>query len=159
MSMRVKPINSSVKGTMSGIDSRNFLILLGLPAGGVWGSRQLAAVGERPNVLMILVDDLRPDATQVWDLKTCFRQAHPDCVTLSEDFKNNGYHAGALGKIYHREFEAGRPWSEPHRYPRGLVDKPDPQDWRNRSMDRFAPGDSDYVPDTLPALAWCLGLR
>jgi iduronate 2-sulfatase len=153
---------------------------------------ECASAADRPNVLMIAIDDLRPDlgcfgspvaktpnidrlatrgvaftraycqqavcspsrtslltgrrpdATQVWDLHTHFRVALPDCVTLPEYFKNHGYHATALGKIYHRKFEDGRSWSEPHWYPSGLTVDTDPSDWRERKVSRFGPGVSDY---------------
>ena len=153
---------------------------------------ELASAADRPNILMIAVDDLRPDlgcfgspiaktpnidrlaargvvftraycqqavcspsrtslltgrrpdATQVWDLNTHFRVALPDCATLPEYFKHHGYHAAALGKIYHRKFEDGRSWSEPHWYPSGLTVDTDPADWRERSVSRFGPGVADY---------------
>jgi iduronate 2-sulfatase len=43
----------------------------------------------------------RPDTIKVWDLRTDFRAALPNVVTLPQHFKNNGYHARAIGKIYH----------------------------------------------------------
>ena len=61
-----------------------------------------------------LMTGLRPDATKVWDLNTHFRVEQPDCVTLPQYFKSNGYHCSALSKIYHNGFEDGRSWSEPH---------------------------------------------
>jgi iduronate 2-sulfatase len=174
---------------------RWFLVLvgcLGLPTPG-----KIVVAAERPNVLMIAVDDLRPDlgcygsrlaktpnidrlaargvvftkaycqqavcspsrtslmtgrrpdATRVWDLQTHFRVALPDCVTLPEHFKRHGYHAAALGKIYHRNFEDGRSWSEPHWYPSGRTVDTDPQDWREQIVERFGPGTSDYEADTV----------
>ncbi len=90
----------------------------------------------------------RPDATQVWDLKTHFREALPDCVTLPEYFKARGYKTAALGKIYHRKFEDGRSWSMPHWYPSGLTVDTDPADWRKRTVNRFGPGVTDYDADT-----------
>ena len=48
-----------------------------------------------------LLTGLRPDATQVWDLQTHFRDTVPDVVTLPQHFKQNGYHAEWWGKIYH----------------------------------------------------------
>jgi arylsulfatase A-like enzyme len=66
-----------------------------------------------------LMTGLRPDVTKVWDLETHFRAAQPDCVTLPQLFKTNGYHCAALSKIYHKGFEDGRSWSEPHWYPTG----------------------------------------
>jgi uncharacterized sulfatase len=48
-----------------------------------------------------LMTGLRPDTTQVYDLKKHFRTVLPDAVTLSQLFKNNGYFAARVGKIYH----------------------------------------------------------
>ena len=38
-----------------------------------------------------MLTGLRPDATRVWDLETHFRVAQPDCITLPQHFKANGY--------------------------------------------------------------------
>jgi len=38
---------------------------------------------------------------KVADLKTHFRQALPNAVTLPQMFKNNGYYSARVGKIYH----------------------------------------------------------
>src|SRR3546814_2323710 len=43
----------------------------------------------------------RPDATKVWDLKTHFRTALPNVVTLPQYFKQQGYDSRNVGKIYH----------------------------------------------------------
>ncbi len=48
-----------------------------------------------------LMTGLRPDSIRVWDLQTHFRTHRPDAVTLSQHFKNHGYHAECIGKIYH----------------------------------------------------------
>lgn len=48
-----------------------------------------------------LMTGLRPDTTQVYDLKKHFREVMPNVVTLSQLFKNNGYFAARVGKIYH----------------------------------------------------------
>src|SRR5687767_14820174 len=48
-----------------------------------------------------LMTGRRPDATKIYDLETHFRDTIPDVVTLSQHFKDNGYHAQAFGKIYH----------------------------------------------------------
>src|SRR5262249_22994210 len=48
-----------------------------------------------------LMTGLRPDTTRVFDLSYHFRKGLPDVVTLSQLFKNNGYFAGRVGKIYH----------------------------------------------------------
>lgn len=63
-----------------------------------------------------LLTGLRPDTIKVWDLKTHFREARPDAVTLPQHFKNHGCHTRSIGKIYHG---SGKPskdapsWSQP----------------------------------------------
>ncbi len=66
-----------------------------------------------------IMTGLRPDRTKVWDLVTHFRDAQPDCITLPQHFKANGYYCAAINKIYHKGFEDGRSWSEPHWYTAG----------------------------------------
>ncbi len=44
---------------------------------------------------------LRPDTLRVWDLVTHFRENRPDTVTLPQLFKQKGYHAQCVGKIFH----------------------------------------------------------
>jgi uncharacterized sulfatase len=44
---------------------------------------------------------LAPDSTQVWDLKTDFRDTIPSTVTLPQLFQKNGYFTARAGKIYH----------------------------------------------------------
>src|SRR5215216_2329487 len=48
-----------------------------------------------------LMTGRRPDSTKVYDLVTHFRKALPDVVTLPQHFKNSGYYAHGVGKIYH----------------------------------------------------------
>jgi arylsulfatase A-like enzyme len=69
-----------------------------------------------------LMTGLRPDAIKCYDLATHFRQHKPDVVTLPQHFKNHGYHAESIGKVYHPQFKcwdklADRPsWSVPEWY-------------------------------------------
>ena len=48
-----------------------------------------------------IMTGLRPDTIKVYDLDRHFRDEVPDVVTLSQAFKNEGYFAGRVGKIYH----------------------------------------------------------
>jgi iduronate 2-sulfatase len=44
---------------------------------------------------------MRPDYTQVWDLKTRMRDMNPDILTIPQYFLNQGYETSGVGKIYH----------------------------------------------------------
>lgn len=57
-----------------------------------------------------LLTGRRPDTIQVWDLKTHFRQAIPNVVTLPQHFRDNGYFTQSIGKIYHG---SGAPSKDP----------------------------------------------
>jgi iduronate 2-sulfatase len=59
---------------------------------------QLAVCGPSRHSLM---SGKRPDATQVWDLGTHFREALPNAISLPQHFKAHGYHTRSVGKIYH----------------------------------------------------------
>ena len=83
-----------------------------------------------------MMTGLRPDVTKVWDLETHFRVAQPDCITLPQHFKANGYHTSALSKIYHAGFEDGRSWNEPHWYPKGRAVDTDQVDWTKQIVTR-----------------------
>ena len=47
-----------------------------------------------------LLTGMRPDYTQVYDLKTKMRDKRPDILTLPQHFKNNGYITAGIGKIF-----------------------------------------------------------
>ncbi|MPZ19413.1 MAG: sulfatase-like hydrolase/transferase [Luteitalea sp.] len=81
-----------------------------------------------------LMTGMRPDTLRVWDLRTHFRDTHPQAVTLPQLFKDHGYFTQGIGKIFHN-------WGA----------KPsiamDPPSWSVPQTYNFAPHFSDwYVP-------------
>ncbi len=72
-----------------------------------------------------LMTGLRPDSIRVWDLHTDFRDNVPDAVTLPQYFKQNGYHAVAIGKIYHNTIPDSQSWSEDKLHIAGYPFDPD----------------------------------
>ena len=54
-----------------------------------------------------LMTGMRPDSIGVTGNHSHFRGNHPDVVTLPQHFKQHGYHAAAIGKIYHGVFPDG----------------------------------------------------
>jgi len=68
-----------------------------------------------------LLTGTRPDTTKVWDLKTHFRKALPDVVTLPQNFKNNGYFVQGMGKVFHGGFNDPQSWSVPWVNPKAQV--------------------------------------
>jgi len=64
-----------------------------------------------------LLTGLRPQTLGIYDLGTNFRLAAPDAVTLPQYFKQHGYRAEGLGKIYHvghGNHDDAETWSVPH---------------------------------------------
>jgi iduronate 2-sulfatase len=55
----------------------------------------------------------RPDATGVFDNGANFRAAHPEWITLPQWFKQHGYHAQAVGKVFHPGCDDADSWSAP----------------------------------------------
>ena len=58
-----------------------------------------------------LLTGRRPDTTKIYELETHFRQTIPDVVTLPQHFKNNGYFAQSIGKIFHGGLDDPKSWS------------------------------------------------
>ncbi len=92
-----------------------------------------------------VMTSLRPDTTKVWDLETHFRVAQPNCVTLPQHFRANGYHTVGLGKIEHRGFEDGPSWSEPRWFSSGQAVKVDEADWTKRTTTAFPGVKSEFA--------------
>ena len=72
-----------------------------------------------------LMTGMMPDTIGITGNPAHFRTKHPNVVTLPQYFKRHGYHAAAIGKIYHGVFPEGssittwntmgdpQSWSEP----------------------------------------------
>lgn len=89
-----------------------------------------------------LLTGLRPDSTGIWDLKTKIRKVNPDVVTLPQHFKNNGYNAIGIGKIFDFRSVQGH-------------EKDDPQSWSRpyelfptNPDEQFGCVNPDYVAQT-----------
>ena len=70
-----------------------------------------------------LLTGLRSQSLGIYDLATNFRKAVPDAVTLPQHFKNNGYRAEGLGKIFHvghGNVNDVASWSLPHFTPKTI---------------------------------------
>jgi iduronate 2-sulfatase len=64
-----------------------------------------------------LLTGFRPQTLGIYDLGTHFRKSSPDCVTLPQYFKNVGYRAEGMGKIFHvghGNVNDKLSWSLPH---------------------------------------------
>lgn len=59
----------------------------------------------------------RPQATGVTSNRLHFRIALPDAVTLPQWFRRHGWHAEAMGKVYHTGLDDPDSWSVPHWMP------------------------------------------
>src|SRR5688572_1838980 len=62
-----------------------------------------------------LLTGLRPDSTKVYELVTHFRNTIPEAVSLPQHFRENGYYAVGMGKIFHPGYDDPKAWSEPHK--------------------------------------------
>jgi iduronate 2-sulfatase len=97
-----------------------------------------------------LLTGTRPDTTKVWDLKTHFRKALPNVITLPQLFKNNGYFAQAMGKIYHHGYDDAASWSVPTTFPKAPhgaeIRQVDPDD-ASKGTHRGPPFAKKDVPD------------
>ncbi len=60
-----------------------------------------------------LLTGRHPWTTKIYDIGPFLRQTMPDVVTLPQHFKNNGYFARSLGKVYHVGIDDPASWSVP----------------------------------------------
>ena len=96
-----------------------------------------------------LMTGQRPTTLGIYDLGTNFRKAVPNAVTLSQYFKTNGWHAEALGKIFHvghGNHEDPDSWSVPHWGPKSgpaggyvLKENRSPQQTREEALFQNVP--------------------
>jgi arylsulfatase A-like enzyme len=103
-----------------------------------WAYCQQAVCAPSRNSLMT---GLRPDAIGIYDLYTNFRTKVPNVVTLPQHFKNNGYRAETVGKIYHTghgNYDDTLSWSIPK--------------WPVASVDYIDSGDTVGVNGSYPTI-------
>jgi iduronate 2-sulfatase len=70
-----------------------------------------------------LLTGLRPQTLGIYDLPTNFRTSRPDAVTIGQYFRQHGYKAQAMGKIFHVGHGNGddaASWDVPHFRPKGI---------------------------------------
>lgn len=60
-----------------------------------------------------LLSGRHPWTTKIYDIGPTLRSTLPDVVTLPEHFKNNGWFARSLGKIFHIGIDDPQSWSVP----------------------------------------------
>jgi iduronate 2-sulfatase len=111
-----------------------------------------------------LLTSLRPQTLGIYELSTNFRKGEPDAVTLPQLFKNNGYRAEGLGKIFHvghGNVNDDASWSVPHYSPKtisyALKENNPPESTREQALfenkkeawklPRGAPTENADVPD------------
>ncbi len=65
-----------------------------------------------------MLHGLYPDSTGVVDNKSDVRETRPDSISLPQNFKNQGYWTGSVGKVFHsKKHEHGEvAWDELHRF-------------------------------------------
>ncbi len=106
-----------------------------LAAGGLQFERAYCQVAVCNPSRSSILSGARPDTTGIFDNQHFMRPMMPDVTSLPQHFKNHGWHAVSLGKIYHHsEREPGEDplsWSEPPWY-RG---KPAPSWFAKESLD------------------------
>ena len=103
-----------------------------------------------------LLTGQRPDTTRVYDLVKHFRDTIPNVVTLPQHFKQNGYHAEGMGKIYHGGLDDEKSWSVPHWSPRKPMWGPEGQAVQQRKLQaaKAAGEDVERIGGRLRGPAW-----
>lgn len=99
-----------------------------------------------------------PDETRVWHNRNLFRDTYPDLVTLPQLFKNNGYQAIGLGKIFsgsQRELDP-QSWNKEILKERGWKNyllRDDAEEGKGVSMEAADVPDDGYADGKLANLA------
>src|SRR5262249_39398055 len=89
------------------------------------------------------------DTTKVWDLKTHFRAALPEVITLPQQFKNHGYFVQGMGKVYHVGYDDPASWSVPwQRCPAPNYALAEDRALRSEAIERGDPDEGASAPRT-----------
>jgi iduronate 2-sulfatase len=97
----------------------------------------------------------RPDVTRAWDFEHHFREALPNATSLPQAFKNAGWWATSVGKVYHPGLppnaDGALSWSDIDRYPVSGPNKPGSvigyRNWNHHD----AGGAQEPAPPSAPA--------
>ena len=98
----------------------------------------------------------RSSSTGIYGFGQNFRDYYPDALTMPQFFKQQGYHAEAMGKVYHighGTYQDEASWSVPH-YPDLLIEYVDPaskKDGFTREEALFSNNNAQGLPR---GLAW-----
>jgi iduronate 2-sulfatase len=104
-----------------------------------------------------LMTGLRSTTLGIYDLSTNFRRSRPEAITLAQHFKQNGWRAEAMGKIFHvghGNHEDPVSWSVPHWSPKLsgqgggylLPENRPPQATREEALFSNSPVDASKLP-------------
>ena len=97
-----------------------------------------------------LLTGCRPDTTKVYNLEDHFRKFLPDVSTLPQYFKQHGYFAQGLSKIYHPGLDDPVSWSVPHWNPKASTYlKPESLEARKQLEEKLKAEGADYKEHVL----------
>ena len=86
----------------------------GLAARGATFTRAYCQVPQCSPSRVSIMTGLRPETTEHYSNRHPFhREDYPDLITVSQHFKNHGYHSQSYGKIYHDGADDPASWSVP----------------------------------------------
>ena len=90
----------------------------------------------------------RPDTLGIWDIPTNLRERHPDMITMPQWFKQHGYFAQGIGKIYHH-------WAQKTSGDPASWNVPEIMHWGRHQLAHPVLPAGTPMPPTLAQDPWC----